>query len=441
MLTNVCYSPRPFKISSADPETFMAAARRNKSSKESTKPTSTPAAVNGASSTPPKDEVLPLAPRRDEISSQVSRPSAQAVHVDNRQEAKNLGSQGDRLLESVSQPTSTSKLEVARIDASVATSIPRQGESFEVDQPKAANVQRDEKSDAETLRQMKAMAAFLSGGLRDQILLQISSLEASATSHAAPPSSADSTEQKLKPNPSMSAAVTAPIETAEPAIRHGVESAAQTIQTTVEGPAQIIQPTVVPSQLRTPSNVKSTNAASIQSFFPATLGITAVKQKVIKIGAIFGEHIQKDHFHARARLELAASSVASTIDVVRSGSPDDSSQLTIQEPDNGLQSAVTTANPASAGEPTITRNSPPPDSTRQVNIASAPQYTSQSSNDTAATLPAVNSAPQEDSKVIRKHSMREVGLFAALYVLPSTLHEQLLGRNISEMTITRVHRC
>ena len=415
MITNICYSPRPFKTSLADPETFMAAARRNRPSKESIE--STPATVNGANSNSPKREALPLAPRPDEVSRQASRRSTQAVHVDNRQEESKLGSQGDSLLKLISQPSSTSKVEFAQIDASGATSVSRLGESFEADQPETSNIQKNEKSDAETLRQMKSMAAFLSGGLRDQMLLQISSLEASATSRAALPSSAN-TEQKPIPDPSVSAVVPAPIETAEPTIGLGIES-----------PAPNIQPTVVPSLSRTPSNVMPSKAASIQPFFPTSLGITAVKRKIIKIRAIFGEHIQKDHFHARARLESVASSVASTIDVVRSGSAD-SSQLTIQEPRNGLQSATTIAEPTPAVESTTSRATRLADSTRQVTIAPTSQYVSQSTKDTPAIRPAVTSTPQEDSKVIRKHLMREVGLSTALCVRPCGLHEQLLQRQI-----------
>ena len=409
MITNVCYSPRPFKISLADPETFMAAARRNKPSKESIETTSTPATVNGANSKAPKHEALPLAPRSDEVSPQASSPSKQPLYVDNRQEESKLGSRGDSLLKSISQPASTSKVEVAQIDASGATSVPQ-------DQPEVSNIQRNEKSDAETLRQMKSMAAFLSGGLRDQMLLQISSLEASATSRAALPSSATNTEQKPIPSPSVSAVVPAPVQTAEPAIGLGIEN-----------PAPTVQSTVVPSHSRTPSNVMSSKAASIQPLFPTSLGITAVKRKVVKIGAIFGEHIQKDHFHARARLESVASSVASTIDVVRSGSAD-SSQLTIEEPRKGLRSATTIAEPTPAVESTITRATQLPDSTRPVTLAPTSQYVSQSTKDTAAARPAVTSVPQEDSKVIRKHLMREVGLSAALCVRLSGLHEQLLQR-------------
>ena len=402
MITNVCYSPRPFNISLADPETFMAAARRHKPSKELIETASTPAIVNGANAYPPKHEALPLVSHQDEVSAQALRPSAQAVHAENRQEETNLGSQSDRRPESVSQPASTSELGNAHIDASVSISIPPQGKSFEADRLEAAKVQQSEKSDTETLRQMKDMAASLSGGLRDLILLQISSLEASATFRAAPQPSVENTEQELIPKQPVSAAVTAPIETAEPVIQVEVESLAQTIQ-----------PTVVPSQLRTPSNVMSSNAAGTQPFVTASLGITAVKQKIIKIGAIFGEHIQKDHFHARARLESATSSVASTADFVQAGSAD-SSQLTIKEPSNGLQFATTTAEPTPAGEATLTRNVPLPDSTRQVNTTSTPQYAPQSTSGTVATRLAVSSTPQEDSKAIRKHSMREVGLSADL---------------------------
>ena len=393
----------------------MAAARRNRPSKELTETTSTRATGNGANSNPPKHDALPLAPRRDQISPQPLHPSAQIVDVKNTQEEESLvGSQGDEFLKSVSQPASAPELEVVHIDASVSTSISRQGVSFEADQPEAAEVQQNEKSDAEALRQMKDIAASLSGGLRDQMLLQIDSLQASVTSRAASRVSPENTEQKLIANPSVSAAVTAPIETAElfTPLKH-------------ESPARTTQPSVVPSHSRAPSSVLSSNAASALPLPTTSIGITAVKQRVIKIGAIFGEHIQKDHFHARARLESAASSVASTTDNVRSASAG-SSQLTIQEPNNRRQSATTPAEPTPAGESTITHDARLPDSTRQVNIAPTPQDASQFTYDTAATRPVVNSTPQEDSNLIKKHSMREVSLFAALYVSLSRLHEQLL---------------
>lgn len=314
-------------------------------------------------------------------------------------------SQADKMPESIFKLEQSPKTEAAPTEAPVRAPSPREQlhaspkhlRRNDSEEPKA---QQPINSDIEALQKMKDTAGLLSGIFREQMLSHIEQLEASIVSRLTKSPKVTQATPVVKPS---AQAATPVVRTSALATAPAQTDITETTKATpiVKTSAQDAGPVVTKSALA---------ATSIHKPVPTiSIGITAMKQKTVKIGAIFGEHIQKDHFHAREQLESVDSSVASTTDGIRSVSAE-FSQLTLRERTSSRQPASVTpvAEPATLPvEPPVTHKHTMRESPRIIDNAITRQYSSLSTKNASTPQPAVQPTAPEKPTVTHKHTMRE----------------------------------
>ncbi|KAL8797327.1 MAG: hypothetical protein Q9195_000481 [Heterodermia aff. obscurata] len=143
-------------------------------------------------------------------------------------------------------------------------------------------------------------------------------------------SNAVTARQELLPHTSSSQQKIVQVQ-AEPSLRRDSGNSISTTKATGVSAVRIAETATTShkDQHKLKTNTKATATATTTT----SMHIKEVKQNTVKIGAIFGEHIQKSHFLVRPSKNSIASSVASTADDIGSVSAS-FSQLTLQQRDS-----------------------------------------------------------------------------------------------------------
>ena len=145
---------------------------------------------------------------------------------------------------------------------------------------------------------------------------------------------------------------------AGPSVRHDSISSISTAEATRVSAFRMSETAIASrkNQRMLTTDAKATARAT------ASMQIKEVKQNTVKIGAIFGEHIQMSHFLTRPRNDSIASSVAMTADDIGSVSAS-FSQLTLQQRDSSR--SITTPHPTTETAAMSPASTQPPKSAEE----------------------------------------------------------------------------
>ena len=184
---------------------------------------------------------------------------------------------------------------------------------------------------------------------------------------------------------------------AEPSVRHDSISSTRTAEATGASAVRMIENATAShnNQPVLTTDAKATATAT------ASMHIKDVKQNTVKIGPIFGEHIQMSHFLARPSNDSIASSVASTADDVGSVSAS-FSQLTFQQRDSSrpITAAHSTMEAEAAGMNDVTTQPPKSPVEKRTVLSQSKPTTLGSLEDATARQSLPKSTGVEESQAI-----------------------------------------
>ena len=411
-------------FSLADPETFMAKAGRQSEVKlQSTKKASEIMSSDEA------EHALPSVQRALSASSQdLVMLDPYDTDSDMEQALPALRSLKETMPARTPMENSESKTQTVRSETRVRDPISeplnRTIQPLVVDDTVGIEKQRELEQDREKLQRLREIVAQMGGLFCADILSHIETLEGrlslSATADLEVPNArqtvllsslspsaviaqadtlfdrpAHSTatpQQELPPHTSSSQQKMVQVQ-AEPSERHHSISSINDAEATGVSAVRMTETATASHRAQS----KLTTDAKAVATATASMHIKEVKQNTVKIGAIFGEHIQMSHFLARPPNNSTASSVASTADEIGSVSAS-FSQLTLHQRESSR--SVTAAHPmaeTAAMDDATTQPPKFPEEKRTILSQSKPT-TLGSLEDATALQPLPKSTSVEDSQ-------------------------------------------
>ena len=411
-------------FSLADPETFMAKAGRQSEVKlQSTKTASEIMSSDDA------EHALPSVQRALSASSQdlvMLNPCDTDSNMEQALPAPR--SPKETMPARTSMANSEPKTQTVRSETGVrdplSEQLSRTVQALVMDDTVGIEKQRALEQDREKLQRLREIVAQMGGLFCADILSHIETLEGRLSPRATADPEVPNGRQTAHPSSLSPSAVIAQADTLFDQFAHNTATPRQELPPDTSSSQQkIVQVQAEPSErhdsISSINDAEATGLSAVRMTETATashraqstlttdakavatatasMHIKAVKQNTVKIGAIFGEHIQMSHFLARPPNDSIASSVASTADEIESVSASFSRLMLHQrESSRSVTAAHPTAETAAMDDAT-TQPPKSPEEKRTILSQSKPT-TLGSLEDATALQPLPESTSLEDSQ-------------------------------------------